>query len=472
MTLAEQVGRQARTLIAARLGLDFPENRQRDLEQGFLRAFCASSVAQPELYLNWLTTLPDGSPEWWRLAGHLTVGETYFFRDRSCFEALEQHVLPSIIASRRTKGNLRLRVWSAGCATGEEAYSLAILMDRLLPDRSDWAVTILATDINPDALEKAQRAIYREWALRETPERVRNLYFRHRGAEAFEVHPKIRALVTFAPLNLAGDGYPSLVTNTAAMDLILCRNVLMYFTCDAQQATAARLQQSLVTGGLLAVSPVEVSVNLFQSLVPVSFPAATFYRKESQPALSSQPIWQHAWQPTQQVGTELFDLPVASFHFHATPAVGPEPATTPAPHEQEAESLPPSPTDLQRARVLADRGNLEDALRLCESVLARDRLDHEAYFLLAAIAQERGEIPAALGALRRVVYLAPNFAAAHFLLGGILLRQGQHKQGVRSMETVVRLLNPLPCDEEMPGSDGLTAGRLLETARAYLEIRR
>ena len=467
MTLAEQVGRQARTLVAARLGLDFPENRQRDLEQGFLRAFCASSVAQPELYLNWLTTLPDGSPEWWRLAGHLTVGETYFFRDHSCFEALEQQVLPSIIASRRAEGVLRLRVWSAGCATGEEAYSLAILMDRLLPDRSDWAVTILATDINPDALEKAQRAVYREWALRETSEQVRNLYFRRHGAEAFEVHPKIRALVTFAPLNLAGDGYPTLVTNTGAMDLILCRNVLMYFTCDAQQATAARLQQSLVTGGWLAVSPVEVSVNLFQTLVPVSFSEATFYRKESQPALSSQSIWQHALQATPQAESKLFDLPA-----YEAPAVGPEPAATPAPHEQEAEILLPSPTDLQRAKVLADQGNLEDALRLCESILARDRLDHEAYFLLAAIAQERGEIPAALGALRRVVYLAPNFAAAHFLLGGILLRQGQHKQGVRSMETVVRLLNPLPCDEEMPGSDGLTAGRLLETARAYLEIRR
>lgn len=467
MTLAEQVGRQARTLVAARLGLDFPENRQRDLEQGFLRAFCASSVAQPELYLNWLTTLPDGSPEWWRLAGHLTVGETYFFRDRSCFEALEQQVLPSLIASRRTEGNLRLRVWSAGCATGEEAYSLAILMDRLLPDRSDWAVTILATDINPDALEKAQRAVYREWALRETPERVRNLYFRRHGTEAFEVHQKIRALVTFAPLNLAGDGYPSLVTNTAAMDLILCRNVLMYFTCDAQQATAARLQQSLVTGGWLAVSPVEVSVNLFQTLVPVSFPGATFYRKESQPALSSQSIWQHALQATPQAESKLFDLPA-----YEALAAEPEPAVRHTQYDQPAESLPAFTTALQRAKVLADRGNLEDALRLCESILARDRLDHEAYFLLAAIAQERGEIPAALRALRRVVYLAPNFAAAHFLLGGILLRQGQHKQGVRSMETVVRLLNPLPCDEEMPGSDGLTAGRLLETARAYLEIRR
>ena len=472
MTLAEQVGRQARTLVATRLGLDFPENRQRDLEQGFLRAFCASSFAQPELYLNWLATLPDRSPEWWRLAGHLTVGETYFFRDRSCFEALEQQVLPSLIASRRAAGILRLRLWSAGCATGEEAYSLAILVNRLLPDRTDWVVTVLATDINPDALEKAQRAAYREWALRETPEWLRNLYFRRLGAEAFEVDPKIRELVTFAPLNLAGDGYPSLVTNTGAMDLILCRNVLMYFTHEAQQATAARLQQALVTGGWLVVSPVEVSVDLFQALAPVNFPGATFFRKAPRPVLDSRPASESALQTNQQAETELFELPATLPHFDGASAAVPEPAARHAPHEQEAEILPPSPTDLQRARALADQGKLEDAVRLCESVLARDRLDHEAYFLLAAIAHEQGDAVVALGALRRVVYLAPDFASAHFLLGSILLRQGQHKQGLRSMETVVRLLSPLPCHEAMPGSDGLTAGRLLETARAYLEIRR
>lgn len=455
MTLAEQVGRQARTLIATRLGLDFPENRRRDLEQGFLRAFCASSITQPEQYLNWLTTLPDGSPEWWRLAGHLTVGETYFFRDHSCFEALEQQVLPSIIASRRAEGVLRLRLWSAGCATGEEAYSLAILADRLLPDRSDWVVTILATDINPDALEKAQRAVYREWAFRATPEWLRSLYLRRRGAEAFEVDPTIREMVAFAPLNLAGEGYPSLVTNTGAMDLILCRNVLMYFTPDAQQATVARLQRALVTGGWLVVSPVEASAELLSPLVPVNFPGATAYRKESHP------------QATPQTEPKLFNLPA-----YEAPADEPEPAVPHAPHEQRAEVPPASPADLQHAKVLADQGKLEDAVRLCESVLAQDRLDHEAYFLLAAIAQERGEVMAALEALRRVVYLAPDFASAHFLLGSILLRQGQHKQGLRSMETVVRLLSALPCDEEMPGSDGLMAGRLLETARAYLEIRR
>ncbi len=465
MTLEEQISRQARTLVAARLGLDFPENRQRDLDQGFLRALRASSFAQPDLYLNWLTTLPDGSPEWWRLAGHLTVGETFFFRDHSCFEALEQQVLPSLIASRRAEGVLRLRLWSAGCATGEEAYSLAILVDRLLPDRADWVVTILATDINPDALEKAQRAIYREWALRETPEWLRSLYLRRRGAEAFEVDPKIRGLVTFAPLNLAGDVYPTLVTNTGAMDLILCRNVLMYFTRDAQQATVARLQRALATGGWLVVSPVEASAELLSPLVPVNFPGAMFYRKNSAGVQTAR-----VWDWGLWVGDERLDhkdpAPVFAVQL-PRPAPNPQPptATPPSPNSQP-------PTDLQRAKALADQGKLEDAVRLCESVLAQDRLGHEAYFLLAAIAQERGEIEAALGALHRVVYLAPDFAAAHFLLGSILLCQGRHKQGLRSMETVVRLLQALPCDEKVPGSDGLAAGRLLETARAYLEIRR
>jgi chemotaxis protein methyltransferase CheR len=101
--------------------------------------------------------------------------------------------------------------------------------------------------------------------------------------------------------------------------------------------------------------------------------------------------------------------------------------------------------------------------------LARDRLDPEAHLLLAAICQERGEIPAAIEALRRAIYLAPDSTPAHFLLGSLLLRQGEEKRGRRSMETVVSLLSPLPRDEAVLGSDGLTAGRVLETARAYLE---
>ncbi|MBI4560528.1 MAG: hypothetical protein HY724_00680 [Candidatus Rokubacteria bacterium] len=137
-----------------------------------------------------------------------------FLQGRPTFEALEQRVLPDLIAARRSAGILRFRFWSAGCATGEEPYSLAILLDRLLPDSSDWALTILATDINPEALEAAQRGRYRQWSLRDTPPWIPDRYFRSRDAGTFELDPRIRHMVTFALLNLAEDVYPDVVTNT------------------------------------------------------------------------------------------------------------------------------------------------------------------------------------------------------------------------------------------------------------------
>ena len=456
----------ARELVAGRLGLDFPEARQADLERGLIRTARTSPASDPQTYLTWLATRRDDDPEWRRLAGHLTVGETYFFRDRACFEALEQEVLPSLIAARRSEGILRLRLWSAGCATGEEPYSLAILLDRLLPDRAEWAATILATDINPAGLEAARRGRYREWSFRETPSWIRDRYFHRCTGETFELDPRIRRMVAFAPLNLGAGGYPTVVTNTSAMDLILCRNVLMYFTPEAQRATVARLQTALVAGGWLAVSPAEASVELFRPLAPVNFFGATIYRKEEPSADGRPPTADGRWLPSLQAEAVLPHLqaPAVPIEISGDP-VG-------SPPEEQSEAPPAPPTDLQRARSLANQGKLEDARHLCEAALARDRLDPDAHLLLAAICQERNQIPAALEALRRAIYLAPNFAPAHFLQGTLLLREGKHRQGQRSMETVVSLLSPLPRDEAVPGGDGLTAGRLLETAQMYLELRR
>jgi chemotaxis protein methyltransferase CheR len=467
MKLSEGLCHEARLLIAARLGLDFREQRQADLERGLSRACRASSVPAPKAYLAWLAILPDESPEWRRLANILTVGETYFFRDHALFEALEQQVLPCLIATHRAEGTLRLRLWSAGCATGEEPYSLAILLDRLLPDGPDWALTILATDINAEALEKARRGCYREWSFRETPPWVRERYFHRHGGETFELAARIRRMVTFAPLNLAEDGYPSVVTNTSAMDLILCRNVLMYFTREAQRAAVVRLRRALVTGGWLVVSPSEASAELFSPLVPVNFPGAILYRKE--PA-SVAPLLT-GWQSETRSPDFPARLPfgVRSDGIDTPPSPLTLPSEERAESKEEAEAPPAPAADLKRARVLADQGKLDEARELCLAALARDRLDPEAHLLLAAICQERGEIPAAIEALRRAIYLAPDSAPAHFLLGSLLLRQGEEKRGRRSMETVVSLLSPLPRDEAVLGSDGLTAGRVLETARAYLE---
>lgn len=464
MTLTDEARRQARDLVASRLGLAFPEARQADLERGLLRACRSSPAGAPEQYLQWLATLPDQSPEWRRLAGHLTVGETYFFRDRGLFDALEQRVLPALVEERRADGTRRLRLWSAGCATGEEAYSLAIQLDRSLPDHAEWAVTILATDINPLALDVARQGHYREWSFRQTPAWIRDRYFHRRTLELFAIDTRLRRMVTIAPLNLAEDVYPSVVTNTNAMDVILCRNVLMYFTREAQQAAVGRLERALVDGGWLAVSPTEASADLFRAFTAVNFPGVILYRKEATraPGLPSPvPVLpdESSWWP-----------PVVSLESATTPKERPAPAPAPSAPPCEIGAAPPDTTSpLARARALADRGDLEEAAVLCEAALARDRLDPEAHLLFAAICQERGQTAAAVEALRRAIYLAPDSAPAHFLLGSLLLGQGKRTHGRRSMETVVSLLSRLPRDTAVAGGDGLTAGRLLETARAYLE---
>jgi chemotaxis protein methyltransferase CheR len=458
--LSPELCAEASALIAGRLGLDFPPGRQADLERGLLRACKTSPASTPAAYLAWLATMPDSSPEWRRLAGQLTVGETYFFRDRAAFEALERHVLLPMIDARRAEGIARLRIWSAACATGEEPYSLAILLDRLLPDAADWTLTILATDINGEALETARHGCYRQWSFRETSEPIRDRYFRRRG-DTFEVDARIRRMVTFAPLNLAEDGYPAVVTNTRAMDLILCRNVLMYFTREAQRAVAGRLQRALVPGGWLLVSPAEASAELFSPLAPLHLPGAIFYRKE--PGLTAP----HSWSHQDEASTPEAPAPVLLAPLPESPTVS-FPSTVPPP-ELPSRAGSRAEGELEHAHLLANQGDLDGALGLCENVTTRNRLDPEAYLLLAAIRQERGEVQAALEALRRTIYLTPDSAPAHLLQGMLLFRQGRRDRAQRSMQTVVNLLSSRPPDEVIAGSDGLTSARLLETARAYLE---
>ena len=453
MNLSDEVFLQARKLIATRLGLDFPESRKVDLERALARVIQDHLVETPERYLAWLATVSDENPEWRRLASHLTVGETYFFRDRSCFDALEQHVLAPLIASRRAKGNRRLRLWSAACASGEEPYSLAILLTRLLPDRADWAVTILGTDVNPEALKLAHGGIYRQWSFREATG-VAEQYFQRHGPDTFKVDPGIKAMVTFAPLNLAENDYPDMITNTRAMDVILCRNVLMYFTQEAQRATVSRLQRALVSGGWLVVSPAEASAELLRPLVAHSFREAILHRKEEESAIGHQEF-------------ALSDIQLAT-----TPQGREAVAETPPPavplHHEESSCQVAGQTPL---------GSGPEAWRTRESWMKRrntarrvaaDQLDGEAHLLLAAIYQEQGEIECALESLGRALYLVADSAPGHFLRGSLLIRQGKRSSGLRHMQTVVNLLGPVQPEQLVAGSDGLTAGSLLKMAEMFL----
>ena len=272
-------------LVERRMGLSFSEGRRGDLWRGVERASarlgfddpheCAERMLQGDLTNEQLNAL----------AGQLTVGETYFFRELRSLEALERRVLPELIAERRGRQQ-RLRIWSAGCSTGEEAYTIAMMIERLLGDLKGWTVTILATDINRSALQMAERGIYRPWSLRSVQEADRRGHFMPRARDLWQVEERYRRMVSFAPLNLVDDDFPSLSSNTNSMDVIFCRNVLMYFSREVSASVVARLRRALVTGGWLLTSITEVGAREFSGFEPVGFPGSVLYRKASRGTVS------------------------------------------------------------------------------------------------------------------------------------------------------------------------------------------
>jgi len=234
--------------LAKETGLLFPEERWSDLERKIAAAAQQFGFSDPRECIRWLLSAPITRQQIEILAGFLTVGETYFLRDPGTLEVVEQEILPELLRSRRGQDR-RLRIWSAGCSTGEEAYSIAILLHRLLPDLKNWNITILATDINPAALNRGMAGIYGKWSFRNTPPWFRKRYFSAEAEERFRVIEEIRRLVRFEYLNLAEDSYPSLFSNTNAMDMIFCRNVLMYFTPEMTERVVGKLHRSLVDKG-------------------------------------------------------------------------------------------------------------------------------------------------------------------------------------------------------------------------------
>lgn len=461
--------------LAAQTGLHFPEERWGDLERGIAAAVPDFDLADAESCARWLLSAPLTRHMSEVLASHLSIGETYFFREKQSLEILGEQVLLQLLQSRR-QNERRLRIWSAGCSTGEEAYTIAILLDRLLPDLKEWNITILATDFNPKFLRKAAQGVYGEWSFRDAPGWLRERYFNKSSDGRFEIHPRIRKMVTFSYLNFADDVYPSLSNNTSAMDVILCRNVLMYFTAQRAKQVAGNFYRALVDGGWLIVSPTEVSHSLFSPFTPVEFPGAVLYRKMagagSQPLVSGHPV--SLWCGEADAAPPMPPV-VPTEPPAAALSMLPHPAPSAANlSDAQADQVPAHQADEREAssrlaRSRANQGRLSEALEWCEKAIAADKLNPAHQYLLATILQEQGRHDIAIQSLMRALYLDPDFVLAHFSLGNLHQSQGRYRQAQRYFGNVLVLLRKHPPDEILPEADGLTAGRLVEIVTSLLE---
>jgi chemotaxis protein methyltransferase CheR len=238
-----------RSAIGRRMGLRFDDVRLGFLEEVLQRRL-KKLGCDSDAYL-WDLENRGLKDELTDLARELTVGETYFFRNVEQFRALAEIVLPERVRAQQSSRTLRLL--SAGCASGEEAYTMAIIAREAVADPS-WQITIQAVDINPLAIEKARRARYSTWALRETPTESRSRWFRREGSEIV-LDDSVRRAVTFEAGNLA-DADAGL-WRPAFYDVIFCRNALMYFEPEQMRAAIERIASSLAPGGFLFLGHAE-----------------------------------------------------------------------------------------------------------------------------------------------------------------------------------------------------------------------
>ncbi|HEY4016239.1 MAG TPA: CheR family methyltransferase [Polyangiaceae bacterium] len=496
-----------RTSVARLLGLQFAENRLESLADALDRLAPGTS-AEPYLQrLDGATTSPDDVRA---LARELTVGETYFFRNVDQIHAFAEVVLPERMAANAS--SRKLRILSAGCASGEEAYTLAILV-RQRVDPS-WDVTILGVDVNPAAIERATLGRYSTWSLRDTPANVQVRWFSKVGRE-FAIDESIRKSVRFEERNLAASR--GAIAAAGTYDVVFCRNVLMYFLPEVAQEVVAGLRRTLVPAGYLFLGHAENMRGLSQGFHLCHTHDTFYYQRRDPGASDAEPAssemamaaslpsprereapgsdWAADWVDGVNRSTariqELSERSAApasgSAPWPAAPSVSA--VSERARHVNRAlallererfgealdlladlphEPAPDADVLLLRAALLTHSGQLAAAEAVCHELRGLDEMSAGAHYLLALCREGAGDSTGAVDQHQVAAYLDPAFAMPRLHLGLLARRAGDMRAAQRELREALALLVREDASRVLLFGGGFTREALTQLCRAEL----
>lgn len=435
----------------------------------------------------------DADREWDQLTVHLTNNESYFFRDKGQMALLRDRILPELIAENASRR--RLRLWSAGCSTGEEAYSLAMLVEELLPQRgagsgAPWEISILGSDIDSHALQEARRGIYSAWSFRTMEAALRQRWFQRHG-DSWRIGEEIRSLVTFQRCNLVAEPFPSAVCGIYEMDLIVCRNVFIYFAPKAVAVVLSKFAQTLREGGCLMTGHAETLGQLVEPLVARHFPESVVCQRRSQTWAGGERQHRIAEPPLSRAParvTESLRPPAAPRSLREPAAAQPAAAASPALPKaaiqgaadagtlaaaearyavgdylgtvrmlQPLEQVSGERALLLLAHAYANLGQAKEATACCHRLSDMFPFAAEPFELLSVIAQEQGRYDDAKLLLKQALYLAPKSPALYVELGALYDRDGDGVRARRMRTVALELLQELPAETALGFFGGSTA---------------
>ena len=470
-------------LVAARTGLVFSRPRHQTIEAAIRRE---SSRAGHHGLAAYHAALRGDASAVDALAAELTIGETYFFRDAPQFDLLRSRILPELAASPSADG--AVRVWSAGCASGEEPYSIAILCHELgLGARTK----IVGTDLSRDRLAAAREARYGRWSLRGVPDAVIASYFTRRDTR-YDLVPVMRDMVEFRYLNLAdvADADPS--GAPGRMDLILCRNVLIYFDAATTARVIRHLLSALSARGWLLLGASDPPITDYADCEVVVTPAGLAYRPAgtmpSRNVVSPAPRAYEVYVGTHDTPVPPVPVTVA-YTLQATTA-----HSVPDPRREELARIVEAHSEGQeslaaelarqfiarggneltawviRVRALANAGSLSEAGKSCAAALELHPLSAELTYLQSILLINAGRFVEAAETCRRALYLDHTLAVAHVARGDALARQHRAEDAARAFRAALRLLGQMAPDAIVPASGGERSARMTAAVASRLEL--
>jgi chemotaxis protein methyltransferase CheR len=474
--------------ITEKAGFKFDERKRQQLEEIVKERCQALRLDHMGDYNALLSAHVDKGKEFSTLMDILTIQESFFFRHKAQFDILQRFCLPQLI---KKKGKEEcINIWSAGCANGEEAYSIAMLVRDLIPERPEARVFIRGTDISQKALCSAKEGVYTERALRGLGPCYLNRYFSKQG-EYYLLSKEIKGMVDFECLNLAEDPFP-----TVAMpiwDLIFCRNVIIYFTPEHQRKLIRSFYSVHAEGGYLFAGYSETMRYLHEDFVPIEMEGAFIYQKPFPGQEPHRPVgYVQEASKGRCVPLDLkkrddvfnrtkvrpssftadngpISLPKAkSYRTYSEPPEIEEPGF-PGPGETAADESLDLDARLSLAAQLADKGETVNAVTLLDDVIRRDPLHAQSYFMLAMIYRNAGGLDQAAHYLKKVIYLEPQNPLARLHLADVFKEVSQKESAAREYANVISLLeNRGDLEKEVYG-DGFTGEAILAAARGHLE---
>jgi chemotaxis protein methyltransferase CheR len=390
------------------------------------------------------------------LTVQFTTGESYFFRDRGQFDLLALTILPELI--ERRAAHRSLRIWSAGCAAGEEAYSLAMLVDEMAPRLAGWNILILGTDINAEAVNKARLGVYGDWSFRALDAGRKRRYFRPSG-DRWRIDPRLCDMVTFRSGDLIRDRFPDAEAGMNDFDLILCRNVFIYLDPRAVARITSKFARALADEGYLVTGHSELFGHDTAPLRVRIFAQSAVFQKTERSAAATGPA--ESLAKAQAAIAAALRLP-------RPPGIGRQTwgsKQRAVPGMQSAAPAEDRDTLMQTAWLHANRGMPDQAQEDCRKAIAIAAFDPRPYYLLAQLAQERGDAREAKALLKKVIYLDSSFIAAYLELGALHAQAGDNERARRMYETVRTALGNLPAKAAVAPYGESTATDI----RAYVE---